>query len=43
LFCGGFISTIPQGRDAADYLIEFAMVHGEANTAFANQLREITT
>jgi hypothetical protein len=39
---GGFISTLPQGRDSIDYLIEFAMIHGEANAAFANQLRELT-
>lgn len=40
---GGFISTLPQGRDAVAYLIEFAMTHGDANTMFANQLRELTS
>lgn len=40
---GGFISTLPQGRDAVAYLIEFAMTHGDANTAFLNQLRELTS
>lgn len=39
---GGFISTLPEGRDAVAYLIEFAMLHGEANTAFVNQLRTLT-
>lgn len=39
---GGFISALPEGRDAVEYLIEFAMTHGEANIAFANQLRELT-
>ena len=38
---GGFITTLPQGRKETDYLIEFAMTHGDANTAFANQLREL--
>jgi len=38
---GGFITTLPQGRKETDYLIEFAMTHGEANAAFANQLREL--
>ena len=38
---GGFICTLPEGKDEVDYLIEFAMVHGDANTAFANQLREL--
>lgn len=40
---GGFISALPQGRDAIEYLIEFAMTYGEDNTAFANQLRELTS
>ena len=40
---GGFITTLPEGRDAVEYLIEFAQVHGEANAAFANQLRELTS
>lgn len=40
---GGFISTLPEGRDAVAYLIEFAMTHGDANTAFSNQLRELTS
>ncbi len=40
---GGFITTLPQERDATDYLIEFAMTHGEGNTLFANQLRELTS
>jgi hypothetical protein len=40
---GGFISTLPQGRDAVEYLIEFAMTHGESNASFANQLRELTS
>jgi hypothetical protein len=39
---GGFISTLPEGRDAAAYLTEFAMTHGEANAAFQNQLREFS-
>jgi len=38
---GGFISALPQGRDAVAYLIEFAMTHGESNTAFQNQLRTL--
>ncbi len=40
---GGFISTLPQGRDAVEYLIEFAMTHGEGNIAFANQLRTLSS
>lgn len=36
---GGFISTLPEGRDSIEYLTEFAMVHGSDNTAFTNQLR----
>ncbi len=40
---GGFISALPQGRDAVDFLIEYAMIPGEANTMFQNQLRELTT
>jgi hypothetical protein len=40
---GGFISTLPEGRDAVEYLIEFAMTHGDANATFANQLRELTS
>jgi hypothetical protein len=40
---GGFISTLPQGRDAIEYLIEFAMTHGDSNAMFANQLRELTS
>lgn len=36
---GGFISTLPEGRDAIVYLTEFAMLHGEANEAFEKQLR----
>ena len=37
---GGFISAIPQGRDAVNFLIEFAGTPGDANVAFQNQLRE---
>lgn len=40
---GGFISTLPEGRDSSDYLIEFAMIHGDANISFMNQLRELTS
>lgn len=40
---GGFISALPQGRDAVEFLIEFAMIHGDANAAFQNQLRILTT
>lgn len=40
---GGFISTLPEDRDAQKYLVEFAMTHGDANIAFANQLRELTS
>lgn len=40
---GGFISALPQGRDAIEYLIEFAMTYGDANTLFSNQLRELTS
>lgn len=40
---GGFISTLPEGRDSSDYLIEFAMTHGDANVAFMNQLKELTS
>lgn len=38
---GGFISTLPEGKDAIEYLTEFAMIHGNANTEFVNQLREL--
>lgn len=40
---GGFICTLPEGRDAIDYLTEYAMVHGENNAAFVSQLRELST
>ena len=40
---GGFISTLPQGRDSVEYLIEYAMLHGEPNAMFANLLRELVT
>ena len=40
---GGFISTLPEGRDAAAYLTEFAMTFGDANTAFKNQLEIFST
>lgn len=39
---GGFITALPEGRDAVEYLIEMAMTHGEANAAFASQLRELS-
>lgn len=39
---GGFITALPEGRDAIDFLIEFAMLPGDTNAAFANQLREMT-
>lgn len=38
---GGFISALPQGRDAVEFLIEFAGTPGDANTAFHNQLRQL--
>lgn len=38
---GGFITAIPEGRDAVEYLIEFAMTHGEANQRFADQLKAL--
>ena len=40
---GGFISALPEGRDEAEYLIEYAMSYGEPNTEFLNQLRMLTT
>lgn len=40
---GGFITALPEGRDAVEYLIEFAQVYGEAGAAFASQLRELTS
>jgi len=40
---GGFITTLPEGKDAVDYLIEFAMLHGDASTEFMNQLRMLST
>ncbi len=39
---GGFISALPEGKDETEYLIEFAMTYGDANTAFLNQLRLLT-
>lgn len=36
---GGFISALPEGRDAVEYLIEFAQLHGADNEAFHSQLR----
>jgi len=36
---GGFISALPEGRDAVEYLIEFAQLHGEDNANFSKQLR----
>ena len=35
---GGFICTLPEGRDGIDYLIEYAQTFGDANTTFKNQL-----
>lgn len=40
---GGFITTLPEGRDSSQYLIEFATTHGGANTAFMSQLKELTS
>lgn len=40
---GGFISALPEGRDEAEYLIEYAMSYGETNTEFLNQLRIFTS
>ena len=40
---GGFISVIPEGKEADEYLVQFGMTHGDANIAFANQLRELTS
>ena len=40
---GGFITTLPEGKDAVAHLTEFAMIHGEPNAAFQNQLREFST
>lgn len=36
---GGFITALPEGRDSIEYLIEYAMTHGEGNAQFLNQLR----
>lgn len=36
---GGFICAIPADRDQVEYLTEFAMTQGEANSAFAVQLK----
>lgn len=40
---GGFITTLPEGRDETEYLIEYAMSYGESNTEFLNQLRILTS
>ena len=39
---GGFISALPEGRNAVDFLIEFAGTPGDSNIAFLNQLREFS-
>lgn len=36
---GGFITALPEGRDSVEYLVEFAMVSGEANERFVSQIR----
>ena len=37
---GGFICSLPEGRDAIDYLIEYAQTFGDKNTEFKNQLEQ---
>ena len=37
---GGFITTLPEGRDALDYLIEYAQTFGDKNIQFKNQLEQ---
>ena len=37
---GGFISTLPEGRDAIEYLTEYAQTYGDKNTEFKNQLEQ---
>lgn len=36
---GGFICAVPPDREQVEYLTEFAMIPGEANSAFAEQLK----
>lgn len=36
---GGFICSVPSEREQVEFLTEFAMVSGEANSRFAEQLR----
>ena len=37
---GGFITTLPEDRDAVDYLIEYAQTFGDKNAEFKNQLEQ---
>ena len=39
---GGFIASLPEGRDAIEYLIEYAQTYGDKNTEFKNQLEQNT-
>lgn len=38
---GGFIATIPQGRDSVDFLIEFAMLQTDDSQKFVHQLKAL--
>ena len=37
---GGFITTLPEDRDALEYLIEYAQTFGDKNAEFKNQLEQ---
>ena len=38
---GGFICALPEGRDAEEYLTEYAMTFGDKSEEFASQLRTL--
>jgi hypothetical protein len=38
-FDGGYVAAIPDGEDTAKYLERFALMDGETNRNFANQLK----
>lgn len=38
---GGFIATVPQGRDSVDFLIEFAMLQTDDSQKFVHQLKAL--
>ena len=38
---GGFITAVPEDRDSVEFLIEYSMLPGDKNVAFAKQLNDL--